>query len=359
MDSTCVKANIHFPVDWVLLRDATRSLLRAIKTIRKQGLKHRMPSPESLLKQMNKYCIEMSHTRHKKDSKKHRKRILRAMKKLSQCIAKHAERYRTLVEEKWTHTQWSEAQKNQVMSRINTILDQLPYAIKQAHERIIGERQIKSNEKILSLYDQDVDIIVRGKAGSEVEFGQRLLLVEQIDGLLMDWQLFSKNSPSDSACVQPTVAHLQKVYGKLSSVGADRAFSSNKNAKFLEDNNITNGLCPKSPLLLQEKLNDPIFVSLQTRRSQTEARIGIFKNVFLGKPLRSRIAKNKRHAINWCVLAHNLWVLSRKIIADEESIEALKKLLKLSKNKKIKMMRKTSQEFLYLKTVIFLIFFQI
>src|SRR5947209_2921426 len=25
LDSTCVKANIHFPVDWVLLRDATRT----------------------------------------------------------------------------------------------------------------------------------------------------------------------------------------------------------------------------------------------------------------------------------------------------------------------------------------------
>ena len=33
-DSTCIKANIHFPVDWVLLRDAARSSLLAIKTIR-------------------------------------------------------------------------------------------------------------------------------------------------------------------------------------------------------------------------------------------------------------------------------------------------------------------------------------
>lgn len=29
-DSTCVKANIHYPVDWVLLRDATRTLANAI-----------------------------------------------------------------------------------------------------------------------------------------------------------------------------------------------------------------------------------------------------------------------------------------------------------------------------------------
>jgi len=90
MDSTCVKAHIHFPVDWVLFRDAARSLLAAIKTIRAQGLKHRMSEPAMFLKAMNKLCIKMTHTRRKKDSKKHRKAILRQMKKLSQCISKAA-----------------------------------------------------------------------------------------------------------------------------------------------------------------------------------------------------------------------------------------------------------------------------
>ena len=69
---------------------------------------------------------------------------------------------------------------------------------------------------------------------------------------------------------------------------------------------------------------DEKFLLLQTRRSQTEARIGIFKNVFLGKPLRSRITLNKRHAINWCVLTHNLWVLARKSIADELRLQLKK-----------------------------------
>lgn len=110
---------------------------------------------------------------------------------------------------------------------------------------------------------------------------------------------------------------IEKCYGSINSVSADRAFSSLANDEFLKEKNIINGLCPKSPKQLQEKLMDPVFVSLQTRRSQTEARIGIFKNVFLGKPLRSRITLYKRHAINWCVLTHNLWVLSRISLADK------------------------------------------
>jgi hypothetical protein len=42
-DCTCISANIHHPVDWVLLRDATRTLMKATARIRKVGLCHRMP----------------------------------------------------------------------------------------------------------------------------------------------------------------------------------------------------------------------------------------------------------------------------------------------------------------------------
>ena len=319
LDTTCINAHIHFPVDWLLLRDAARSLLLAIMTIRKQGLKSRMIEPKMLLKQMNKLCIEMTHTRRKADSKKQRKSVLRDMKKLSQRIKKQAYRYRELLQNEWEKTEWTERQAQQVIGRIDNILEQLPAAIKQAHDRIIGGRQIESSEKILSLYDRDIHVIVRGKAGHEVEFGQRFLLSEQRNGIIIDWELYSKKkSPTDSELVEPTINRIEEDYGAINSVTADRGFSSKRANKILAEKNIYNGICPKSPKQLQARLTEPKFVELQTRRSQTEGRIGIFKNVFLGKPLRSRITLNKRHAINWCVLTHNLWVLSRKTISEEK-----------------------------------------
>lgn len=214
-DSTCVKANIHFPVDWVLLRDAARSLLCAIKIIRAQGLKHRMVDPNQLLKQMNKLCIEMTHTRRKKDTKKARKRILRTMKKLSLCISKHAERYREFLNQQWQKTTWSLEQKSQVIRRIDGILEQLPQAIEQAHERIIGERQVNSSNKILSLYDKDAQVIVRGKSGSEVEFGQGFVLSEQMNGLIIDWELFSEQPAADSQLLKPVLTRIKTSFGPI------------------------------------------------------------------------------------------------------------------------------------------------
>ncbi len=320
MDCGCVKANIHFPIDWVLLRDATRSLLLAIKTIRSQGLKHRMIEPHIFMRQMNKLCIEMTHTRRRPDSKKRRKKILRKMKKLSKLIEKHGVRYKWLLNERWTETDWTKLQAKQVTERIDRILDQLPAAIKQAHERIIGERKVANNEKILSLYDSDVHVIVRGKAGSEVEFGNKLLLAEQADGLIVDWKLFQEKVPHDSKLLKGSVNRIER-YHTIESVCTDRGFFSKANQKFLQTKNIFDAMCSKNPQELQKKLQDPFFLSLQTRRSQTEARIGIFKNVFLGRPLRSKGFLHKQLSVTWCVLTHNLWVIARMALADEQELK--------------------------------------
>lgn len=313
-DTTCIKAYIHFPIDWVLLRDGTRSLLSSIKIIRAQGLKHRMIEPSLLLKQMNKLSMNMALVRRKKDSKKQRKTILRAMKKLTGCIIKHGRRYRNLLDTKWEETAWTRPQALQVIRRIDSILNQLPAAIKQAHERIIGERLVSTENKILSLYDKDARVIVRGKLESEVEFGQGLILTEQKDGIIIDWHLFKDQPPSDNKLLKPALERLKYYYGPIDRYCTDRGFNNRSNDTFLKANDVYNATCPRNLEQLYEKLKDPIFLSLQTRRSQTEARVGIFKNVFLGKPLRSRITAYKRLAISWCVLTHDLWLLSRKAL---------------------------------------------
>ena len=108
LDTTCVKLNIHFPVDWVLLRDAARTLMKATMLIRDRGLKVRMEEPEEFLKRMNRLCIKMTHARRKKDAKRIRKAVLREMKKLSKVIAKHAERHKDLLEKYWQETDFKE-----------------------------------------------------------------------------------------------------------------------------------------------------------------------------------------------------------------------------------------------------------
>ena len=317
-DSTCVKANIHYPVDWVLLRDGTRSLISTIMTIRRHGLKHRMPTPSEFVTCINRLCIKMTHSRRRKDGRKYRKAVFREIKKLSKLVQRHGERYRELLETRWQETEWTEKQAQFAIKRIDNVLEKLPKAIEQAHERIIGERRVKNTEKILSLYEDDVHVMVRGKANAEVEFGNGLYLAEQRDGLIIDWELFRDHPPADSRLVTKSLERIKEAYGPATSYCGDRGFDTKANVVHLESENVFNGICPKAPVIMAERTKEPRFMELQRRRGQTEARIGIFKNAYLGRPLRSKGFEHKRSTVAWCVLTHNLWVLARMKITSEQ-----------------------------------------
>lgn len=309
-DTTCVKSLIHFPVDWVLLRDAVRTLIKAIILIRSHGLYHRIPAPKGFITSMNKLCIEMTHTRKRKDSVKDRKAIYRRMKKLMKIIELHGKTYCRLLEEHWQETSFSEREAKVVVQRMKNILEQVPAAVRQAHERIIGERRVGNKDKILSLYEKDVRVLVRGKAGAEVEFGNALYLAEQSDGLIVDWKFIREQPPGDNKLVPESLARIKKNYGSIQSYTADRGFDSPDNKLNLEQLNIFNAICPRSVKELAENRKDPVFCRLQTRRGATEARIGIFKNAYLGNPLRSKGFEHRGIRIEWCILSHNLWKLA-------------------------------------------------
>lgn len=313
LDTTCVKLHIHFPVDWVLLRDAARTLMKAAMLIRKRGLKARMEEPEEFLKRMNQLCMKMTHARRRKDSKRARKAALREMKKLSKIIAAHAERHRDLLAERWQETDLKQGEARQIILRITGILERLPQAIGQAHERIIGERQVKNEEKILSLYEEHAAVYVRGKAGAEVEFGSQLLLGEAESGVIVDWELVCGNPRADTKMLSRSLDRMKQTsQGQaIRQVGGDRGFDSKPNRALLEKDGIYNAICPKAPMELKKRMKESEFVELQKRRSQTEARIAIFKNGFLGSPLLSKGSENQKREVAWSVLAHNLWVIAR------------------------------------------------
>ena len=321
-DTTCVKANIHFPVDWVLLRDATRTLIKAIILIRGKGIKYRIGDPAMFLRDMNKLCMEMTHVRKKRDAKKMRKKIFRRMKILMKTIENHALTYHRELEARWSETDWSELEAQVVLDRMRNILDQLPQAIKQAHERIIGERRVANRDKILNLYEPDIHVLVRGKAGAEVEFGNALYLAEQSDGLIVDWNFIEEQPPGDNKLTKESIERIAREYKTPGSYTGDRGFDSLDNRVDLEALDIVNAICPRSVPLLKEKLEDGEFCRLQKRRGGTEARIGIFKNAYLGSPLRSQGFKNRRVRIEWCILAHNLWKLARMAAQRRAEIEA-------------------------------------
>ncbi len=329
VDSTCLKANIHFPVDWVLLRDGVRSLTGHILTIRRHGLLHRMPEPESFLRKMNALCMAMTagtgtKTGGKTDRKKARKKILRRMKSLCDVVLKHARRYRGLLDDCWEESDLTRAEAEVILRGMDNVIAQMPEAKRQAHERVIGGRQVPSKDKILSLYESEIHVIVRGKAGAAVEFGNSLFLGETADGYILDHELMKDRSPGDAKWLDQRYCGMkEKSGGQLAGIIGDRGFESKANRQTLEDEVVFNGLCPRNPQELAQRMEkDEVFAAGLSRRAQTEGRVGILKNVFLEGTPRAKGFKNRQLQVAWAVLAHNLWVVARLPWACNQQVEA-------------------------------------
>lgn len=314
VDTTCLEANIHFPVDWILLRDAVRTLMKATATIRKHGLKKRMLESSNFISRISSHCMAMSGARRKKDSKKQRKATLRAMKTLVDVVKNHALRHRDYLDQAWEQTDLSRAQVDVILARIDSILKQLPEAKRQAHERIIGERQVPTHKKILSLYESDLHVITRGKAGAEVEFGNTLFLATQELGYIFDHQLLQDTSPGDAQLLLKRYEQINKASkGHIASISADRGFDSTATRQLLQEKNVFNVLCPRNPVELAKRLKEePKFKKLLKKRSKVESRISILKHVFLWNTPKAKGYEHRAMQVTWAVLAHNLWIMARR-----------------------------------------------
>src|ERR1044071_4972872 len=98
-----------------------------------------------------------------------------------------------------------------------------PKAQRQAHERIIGGRLVANSQKILSLYEPDVRVIVRGKADAEVEFGDTVLVAEHAQGIILDYQVWREPAPADVNLPLESLERLKEVLGcTVGAVVTDR-----------------------------------------------------------------------------------------------------------------------------------------
>ena len=263
-------------------------------------------------------------SRRKPGSKKARKRVLRAMKKICRTVREHAQRYERALEERWSETDLTRKEAEVILRRMKRVLDQLPEAMRQAHERIIGERPVANADKILSLYEGDIHVIVRGKAGADVEFGNSLFVAETVSGFILDHELRRDTSPGDAKWLQERYPKMKEASGdRLCAAVGDRGFDSAGSRKMLDEQEAFNGLCPRDSREMQRRLReDEAFIGAQKRRAQTEGRIGILKNVFLQGVPRAKGFKNRELQVDWAVLAHNLWVVARCPWACEEQVAA-------------------------------------
>ena len=145
-----------------------------------------------------------------------------------------------------------------------------------------------------------------------MEFGNTALIGENRQGVILDHELFQESARADSQLLFESLLRVWEGTGHhVGAVASDRGFASASNSRTLKEGGTFDGLCPRRPAELSRRMKSAKFARLQRRRAQTEARIGILKHGFLGRPMRAKGFANRELALAWGVLTHNLWMLAR------------------------------------------------
>jgi len=311
MDSTCIKANIHYPVDWVLFRDLIRTSMLKVEKIREKGIKVRMPQqPNEYLSGINALCIKMHMAYRIKDAKKKRKSVFREMKRYLKTAMVHSKSHLDKFKEEWKEHGFSYPKACEIISVLEEIQDTYKEVISIAHKRIINEKIISADEKILSIYEEDVHIISKNKEDVKTEFGNTLQLVEQSDGLIVHYDLLKESTPGDPSLGIDSLKSIFSLYGSqnVKSIVADRGYDSKKIKKFVEElegAEIEYNVLPKNPIMLHEKMQDSEFKAHHKRRALTEAKVAHVKGI-ADNPMKQKGIRNKKLHMGMAVFTQNL-----------------------------------------------------
>ena len=316
-DSYVLETNVHYPTDLNLLWDAARKSIEILSSLYEQ--------------------LGLQGWRKKAYWKRQLKKAMRACGKINRSGgANKAERLETAVKDYLEAAYALEAKIYECIETLRT--RELSLSITESlrlenagyfHDHLIGHidlvtrrllkgETIGHEEKVFSLFEPHTDLIKKGKSRPAVEFGRRLLVSTQQDGLILDYKVMG--SGSETAEVVPLADRLLNRYGEenLKSISFDKGFSSQEDRELLELY-IPEVILPKKGHRSQadrQRESAPIWRKRKDAHSAVESNINCLEHHGLDRCPDKGFAGYKRY-VGLGVLAYNLHKIGARILRNQ------------------------------------------
>jgi IS5 family transposase len=202
---------------------------------------------------------------------------------------------------------------HRAINDLSTVVVRAAQVVAQGRLRVAGQR-IESATRLVSLHDPDARPIVKGKLGTPVEFGYKAQVVDNEDGLVLDYDL-KRGNPADAEQLAPAIRRIRKRLGRApEKAAADRGYGEASVERELEQLGVETVVIPRKGqpgIARQQVEHSPEFRELVKWRTGCEGRISHLKHRYGWN--RSLVDGRERVA-TWCgygVLAHNLVKIAR------------------------------------------------
>jgi len=312
-DGTVVESNIRPPSDGRLLSDSVRVLARSVA----RG--------QTILKTVGQKVLEEveDFTQTAKGLSRKIGETLRSKKREAQEAGR--QQYEKLMEMTAQTLDWAvqiqkQLQKQSERNALRLVKDFnhfIPLArqvIQQTTRRILKGEPVPAKEKIVSIFEEHTDIIVRGKESKPVEYGHKIWLNEVEGGLVSHYRILEGN-PSEEKQWKPSLkSHIKTFQHPPVQASADRGLSSDPNEKLALDLGVRHVVIPKRGYRSKARVkheHKAWFVKGRHWHAGVEGRISVLKRAHgLGR-CRNHAESGFQCWVGWGVIAGNLAVLGR------------------------------------------------
>jgi IS5 family transposase len=214
-----------------------------------------------------------------------RRRIYKGLLSVTRKVVNQAKRVMSEVD------QFGSRKKKQfsgLRSQLATMADRVEQVMKQTRARVFGGNT-KFEEKLVSVFEPQTEIIRKGKASKPTEFGKLVKVQEAENQIVTHFEVYEER-PNDSALLVDAVEiHKAQVGSTPRLVAADAGFYSQANEKRLEEMGVKNVSVPnRNTRSQQRRLHQKkrSFKEGQRWRTGCEGRISVLK---------------RRHGLNRCL----------------------------------------------------------
>ena len=317
LDTTAVETNIHWPTDSTLLWDTYRVLARLIERARRVDADV-VGSGRLHPRRAKREALAITRTAAKKGRKARSLkrpygRLIGRVEGLLDWATRVAHGLAEGIGDQ-RYSAWGHAQAERLVEELADFHTLGERVVEQARRRVLQGESVPNDEKLFSLFEPHTELLKRGKAGKDIEFGHMIQIQQVDEKFITDYQVFEKK-PIEHTLLAPALAEHRGLFGFAPSVlTADKGYYENMEVlRTLEQEIEVVSIAKKGPRTPAEteREQDPLFRHAQAFRAGVEGTIS-----FLKRMLRLARCFNKRWehygaTVGQTIFAHNLLVLAR------------------------------------------------
>ena len=194
-----------------------------------------------------------------------------------------------------------------------------------ARRRVLLGETVPNSEKIFSIFEPHTELIKRGKKPNPIQFGHRVLVIEDAAGFIVDYQVVAKGV-GDEAIIVPAMKALQEKYqGKIKAASFDRGFHTPQNQKDLAEIVKTPCIAAKGKHQGRQQQQEGTVAFRKARQNHpgVESAIGALQSGNGQKRCRDRGEVGYERYVALGILGRNLQTLGKQLLAqDQEDCQA-------------------------------------